>query len=191
MIYLTSDTHFGHFNIIRYCNRPFSSVEEMDRVLIENINKTVPKTSTLYHLGDFAFYHDKEKVLDLFRQISCNDIHILLGNHDKLSIIAYAKESLLPFGKKITIHEAPVRAYGSVMFHYPIESWEHMNHGMYHFFGHTHGKLSRKMHRRLEVGVDLSYTNLSPINLNDAKQIADSYSVENTDMKGDVTNENQ
>ena len=53
--YNTSDTHFGHANIIRLCNRPFKDVEEMNEKLIENWNKVVPEDGTVFHLGEFAF----------------------------------------------------------------------------------------------------------------------------------------
>lgn len=54
MIYFTSDTHFFHNNIIKACNRPFASVEEMNDGLIKNWNNTVSPKDTIYHLGDCA-----------------------------------------------------------------------------------------------------------------------------------------
>ena len=48
MIFYTADTHFGHANIIRFCDRPFSSVEEMDRIMIENWNKRVQHEDSIY-----------------------------------------------------------------------------------------------------------------------------------------------
>jgi calcineurin-like phosphoesterase family protein len=55
MIWLTADTHFGHTNILKYCGRPFSSIEEMDETLINNWNNKVNQDDTVYHLGDFSF----------------------------------------------------------------------------------------------------------------------------------------
>ena len=52
MIYFTSDLHLGHANIIRHCNRPFSSVVEMDETLIKNWNMRVHPDDTGYVLNE-------------------------------------------------------------------------------------------------------------------------------------------
>ena len=54
-IFFTSDTHFGHTNIIKYCKRPFNSLEEHDETLIKNWNNKVGENDIIFHLGDFAF----------------------------------------------------------------------------------------------------------------------------------------
>jgi calcineurin-like phosphoesterase family protein len=66
-IWFTSDTHFSHNNIIRYCNRPFSNVEEMDEVLINNWNNKVKQNDDVYHLGDIIFSRDKNKTYDFLK----------------------------------------------------------------------------------------------------------------------------
>ena len=55
-IFFTSDTHFGHGNILELCptTRPFASAEEMNDVIVERWNEKVGKKDTVYHLGDFA-----------------------------------------------------------------------------------------------------------------------------------------
>lgn len=55
MIYLTSDTHFSHANIIEYSKRPFANVDEMDEALVNNWNKVVTPKDIVYHLGDVIF----------------------------------------------------------------------------------------------------------------------------------------
>lgn len=80
--FFTSDTHFGHSNIIRYCNRPYNSVEEMDEDLIKRWNAIVKKDDIVYHLGDFSFYMTKEKVSSIVRRLN-GTIYLIKGNHDK------------------------------------------------------------------------------------------------------------
>lgn len=52
MIYFTADTHFGHCNVIRFCDGPFASAEEMDEAMIQNWNERVTGNDTVYILGD-------------------------------------------------------------------------------------------------------------------------------------------
>ncbi len=81
MIYLISDTHFNHKNIIGYENRPFDSVEEMNQQLIANWNKMISNKDTIYHLGDFASgnYDEVKTIAD-----QLNGYKILIkGNHDR------------------------------------------------------------------------------------------------------------
>jgi len=81
MRYFTSDTHFGHGNIIKYCTRPFKDAGEMDRAIIANWNETVQPDDIVYHLGDVAFTSpDRAKHI-----LSCLNGHkiLILGNHDR------------------------------------------------------------------------------------------------------------
>lgn len=58
MIYFSSDHHFGHLNIIQYCKRPFSSVEEMNEEMARRWNSVVNPDDTVYYLGDFSLVLD-------------------------------------------------------------------------------------------------------------------------------------
>lgn len=75
--FVVSDTHFRHQNIIRYCNRPFHTVGEMNECLIHNWNSVVGPEDTVYHLGDFGFGNLQE-----FRGRLNGIIHLIEGNHD-------------------------------------------------------------------------------------------------------------
>ena len=68
MIYLISDTHFYHKSIIPYCKRPFSSIEDMNKKLIDNWNSIITENDTVYFLGDFSFA-TTEKAKDICNQI--------------------------------------------------------------------------------------------------------------------------
>ena len=67
-LYLTSDTHFGHRNIIGYCNRPYTDVDEMEGALVERWNDTVRPTDEIWHLGDVAM-GKLEQTLQIVRRL--------------------------------------------------------------------------------------------------------------------------
>lgn len=82
--FFTSDTHFGHANIIRFCNRPFKNVEEMDEALIENWNQVVSEDDTVFHLGDFAF--GGSSVWNSIIPRLNGHINLIIGNHDRKNL---------------------------------------------------------------------------------------------------------
>lgn len=85
--WFTSDTHFGHHNIIEYCKRPFASVEEMNRAMIERWNSVVGPADLVYHLGDFAL---GPKVLwEGYRNALNGRIMFFTGNHDDIALKAF------------------------------------------------------------------------------------------------------
>lgn len=79
--YIISDLHLGHENIIEYCQRPFSSADEMDRQLIENWNSTVDESDYVYFLGDLSFI-DSGMTVDAWLEYLNGEILFVRGNHD-------------------------------------------------------------------------------------------------------------
>ena len=79
--YFIADTHFGDGNIIRYENRPFASVQEMDTAMIAKWNQVITDEDTVYVIGDFSAYHDEEKDRELLNRLNGKKI-LIIGNHD-------------------------------------------------------------------------------------------------------------
>lgn len=132
MLFFTSDLHLGHENAIAHKGRPFSSVEEMNDTLIENINAVVGVDDELWVLGDFAYKINREQVRELRRRIKCKHVHLIYGNHDRdyscdhiFQSVQHYKELKTPFGKVI-------------LFHYPIMEWNAAHYGTIHLHGHIH-----------------------------------------------------
>jgi calcineurin-like phosphoesterase family protein len=151
-IWHISDTHFGHANIIKYSNRPFSDVEEMNEMMIQEWNKLVKPSDQVYHNGDFAFLQ-LDKLKRLLWRLNGN-IHLMLGNHDKE--ITKHRADLLKHGKFVTIqhyHELKVAGKMIVLFHYGQRVWNKSHHGSIMLYGHSHGSLPPHG-LSVDVGVD-------------------------------------
>jgi calcineurin-like phosphoesterase family protein len=101
-LFLTSDPHFGHANIIKYCNRPFSDVYEMNDVLVKKWNQRVKNEDTIIINGDFCFRNSSEVRGEGMRKKSDEYIDLLNGqkifikcNHDKNNSVKTHIESLV------------------------------------------------------------------------------------------------
>lgn len=112
-IWVFSDPHFGHDNIIRYCNRPFKNIKEMDNQLVTNYNRLVRPHDVVYFLGDIGFK------LDVIKKMKGKKI-LIVGNHDKkshtyyysLGFQAILESALITYGKKrVFLSHYPYRPF--------------------------------------------------------------------------------
>lgn len=92
--FVISDTHFGHENIIHYCNRPFASASEMDEVLVDNWNRVVAPQDHIYHLGDVTMERGSksgpqaQRLIRLIQRLNGKK-RLILGNHDHFPVQVY------------------------------------------------------------------------------------------------------
>ena len=153
-IWFTSDLHFGHSNIIKYCGRPYETVEEMNDGLILQWNSMVSEHDIIYHLGDFCLTHSEDKIVNWVNQLKGN-IRFITVNHDtrlrgidSLWVKSYFEKTFTVNGQKQKV----------VMFHFPIERWHGQQWGSWHLHGHCHGSLdginTSLGIKRLDVGWD-------------------------------------
>ncbi len=146
-VFFTADTHFSHKAIVRFCERPFASHEEMDEALIENWNAVVGPEDLVYHLGDFCF---KGSAIALRAAERLNgEIILLRGNHDTDNTMALPRWKQTAELLEITVEKTRL-----VLCHYPLLEWPGAYNGAVHLHGHTHGRVPPNS-RRADVGVDL------------------------------------
>ena len=86
-VFFTSDTHFGHANIIKYCSRPFDSVQEMNEVLIQNWNSVVKPGDKIYHLGDVFMGMSQDDFKRMWPRLNGKK-RLIVGNHDNVKFLA-------------------------------------------------------------------------------------------------------
>lgn len=177
-IFFTSDTHFGHSKIIDYCKRPFSSIEEHDKALIQNWNNTVEQDDTVFHLGDFA-YGNSQFIANIIKQLNGNII-LIKGNHDLKNInpALYNIFSDVVYQARILIGKQTV-----YLNHFPFLCFDHGDINLYkdnysiQLFGHVHSgpltsskdvsRLNILFPTQYDVGVDNN--NYTPISWADVK----------------------
>lgn len=130
MIYFIADTHFNHENIIKYCNRPFKSTEEMNDYIIKKWNSVVKNEDTVYHLGDVGF-GPIDELKKLISNLNGTKI-LIMGNHDIRRNIKKWKEIGFTevYKKKLIINDF-------VLTHEPIQELEK---NQINIFGHIHNK---------------------------------------------------
>jgi calcineurin-like phosphoesterase family protein len=183
-IFFVSDTHFSHFNVIRYCMRPYSSAQEMDENLIANWNTIVKENDIIYHLGDFAFCRLQE-IKNILRRLNGN-IHMILGNHDKS--LDENWEDILDDGKIISMRDyrcLKINKQKIVLSHYAMRVWDGSHIGSWHLYAHSHGTLP-PFGLSVDVGVDCKEitSEYRPVSLDEVRDYMSKRTTEIVDHHG-------
>lgn len=147
MTFFTSDTHFSHKNIIKYCNRPFASIEEMDVKMMTNWNNVVKPDDLVYHLGDVTFGNPENLTLN-------GSKILIIGSHDD-------PKKLRPFFTEMSpMMEIKIEGVYITLCHYAMRVWPRSHYQTWHLYGHSHGSLP-SIGKSHDVGVDNN--NFTPV----------------------------
>jgi calcineurin-like phosphoesterase family protein len=192
--WFTSDIHFGHDNVIDFCNRPFANKEEMKDKIIENFNRVVKPDDLLVFVGDIFFYHTKQQMQETLDRVNGRKI-LIRGNHDQ------KPRQMMNAGFHNSVEEAVMLIGGErvLLSHYPfaMPEWKfqyrrYMNrvkkkmgikrtkwpekyhdrrprdNGQFLIHGHTHSKY-KCVGRQIHVGVDA--WDYKPVNIQDISNL--------------------
>jgi len=157
-IYVISDTHFGHDNILRFKRkdgspvRPFTSTQDMNDVIIQNWNSIVRDCDIVYHLGD-VYFGQGHKVLPNLKGRK----RLILGNHDD----GKCKYLQQYFQKIMVWRNFP--EFNCVLSHVPLHE-SSLNKVQYNIHGHIHEKQSPSP-RHINCSVEV--TGYKPVNIED------------------------
>lgn len=178
-VFFTSDTHFSHKNIIRFCDRPFKTTEEMDEMMIEAWNNKVGPDDVVFHLGDFCWGGSENwnRVLDRLD----GHIHLIVGNHDVKNIrqgfmkhfdsICFQRQIVVE-GRHIYLNHYPLLTWGGLYRDDQDKVWQ--------LFGHVHSRerynggadsfrLQYLLPQQMDVGVD-STEDFAPYSWKEVKE---------------------
>lgn len=166
-LFFCSDSHYSHYNICKYCHRPFQSRSEMDQTLIKNWNEVVPEDGIVVHCGDFMLPHNEDiKEYNKYLNQLHGRVLLLRGNHDRASL-DWVSDKLIAVRDQAMIVVDGVKIFAQ---HYPCAAFN----GDYHVYGHIHtladgtcygidGDVTKVMRKNTyDVGVDQNgYTPVS------------------------------
>lgn len=178
-IWFTSDTHFGHENVIKYSNRPYNDKHHMDEGLIANWNARVSPTDTVYHLGD-VFFCQEVRALEILKRLN-GEKHLILGNHDKqLKRVNKLRDQFVRIADYL---EVTVGAQKIILCHYPMITWNGIGRGTWMLHGHCHGNLKYPVENKIhDAGVDPN--GYFPISFDQVKRIMDKKNINALDHHG-------
>ena len=197
MIYYIADMHFGHTNVIRFDDRPFSDTEQMDEVLIQNWNERVTADDTVYVLGD-AFWKNEENSIRIMQRLQGHK-HLIQGNHDRV------KGKLRSYWESIEQYaEVNDENRLAILSHYPILFYKNQHYGAVMLYGHVHNTREWELvekwkkaqwelgipSRLINVGCMMAYMNYTPRTLDELLEANPQPTIERIRKDGTNAGEN-
>lgn len=154
-IFFTSDLHFGHENVIRFDNRPFDTVEEMDEEMIKRWNAKVGKGDIVYVLGDFIWKAATNEAVSIIRRLN-GQIILIKGNHDRFLHNAAAKKALAGIKDYddicVILEDGTTRR--CILSHYFIPFYNGHRYQAIHLHGHSH--LTEEAAEEVRISTELN-----------------------------------
>lgn len=139
-VHFTSDEHYGHSNIIKFCKRPYSNIDDMKESLIKNHNEVVKPGDRVYHLGDFAWRTLSEGEILSIRYRLNGEHYYIYGNHEE----AFKRSKALreSFIWCRDVENLKINGYPNIFLcHYAMRVWNGSHKGAWHLYGHSHSAL--------------------------------------------------
>ena len=185
-VWFTSDCHFCHANVIKYDNRPFNDVEEMNERLILNWNSVVGEKDVVFYLGDLSFDRSGGNTERIVNELN-GKIHYILGNHDdERDIRKLNRFETISDYVNLSINDLdnPRKKQGIMMMHYPILSWDKAHHGDWHLHGHCHQSLvtqNPEYYKRKVLDMGCNGWEYRPVSYNEIKAIMAAKEIDRVD----------
>ena len=173
MNWFSSDFHLGHTNLHKkgYRKNIFSSIEEHDEVIIENIFSVIKPGDNFYFLGDLFFKYSTEEKITFFNRFKKNRVnfHWILGNHDKP--IRHKAIVFIGHIKDIKIGKQRI-----TLCHYPMIVWNNSHLGAWQLFGHIHKNDNTDLifpYERLgkQLNVNVDFWDFKPVSFEEIEEI--------------------
>lgn len=169
------DWHYGHANCIRFDNRPYNNVYEMNEDLIRRWNSVVGDDDTVYVLGDM-FWCNVSQAIPVLDQLKGKKI-LIKGNHDRCN-----NEFKSKFEQVVDYLEIEDNGRRVVLSHYPMPCFKNHFYGWYHLYAHVHSSFEWNMMESIKremtelygkqcnmynTGVMMPYMNYAPRTLDE------------------------
>ncbi len=154
-IFFTSDHHFGHENIIKFCNRPFENAREMNEEMIKRWNEKIKPKDEVYHLGDFGLTY-KENLATILDQLNGKK-YLIVGNHEGAALQNRGKFKWIKEYHELKVKDPDCQngVQRIILFHYAMRTWRGIGRGNWHLYGHSHGNLPDLDNQLcFDIGVD-------------------------------------
>ena len=161
-IWFMSDLHYGHFNAIRHGERPFKTLEEMNKTIENELKSKIKPGDTLFDLGDFFWKMDRDMIRSFLSDYIPCSFYKIIGNHDAEDL--WRKDPhISPIPKAVgdifDIHVITPEGkdWMITLSHYPFLTWNRRHYGQVNLHGHCHGGIDSYNDTSLELRVDLGW----------------------------------
>lgn len=161
-IWVISDTHFNHSNIIKFCNRPFDNVRHMDEAMVERWNSVVKPQDKIYHLGDVYMKASKGYIENILHRLNGHK-RLVLGNHDN------GKDQVLQrYFEKIDVWRM-FPEFGLLLTHVPVHHQTLTSKDLKNVHGHTHNNGEPIEHKKSYKCVCVEHIDYTPIHIEELR----------------------